>query len=101
MCAYHPVILQVILLLDVDFVATRGLHDRLSGALAAEGLAGDATLHRHAIVLPAFETSPQLSLPEGHSVALQAVASEHLSSFPFPYSFPFIVNSILCAFANP
>jgi len=69
-------LLQVILLLDVDFVVTDRLHEQLSAAAAAEALADDLTIHKHAVVLPAFETSPQLSLPAGHSAALQAVSSE-------------------------
>lgn len=69
-------LLQVILLLDVDFVVTDGLHEQLSAAAAAEALADDLTIHKHAVVLPAFETSPQLSLPAGHSAALQAVSGK-------------------------
>lgn len=51
--------LQVILLLDVDFVVTDRLHEQLSAAAAAEALADDLTIHKHAVVLPAFETAAQ------------------------------------------
>ena len=73
-------ILQTILLLDVDFIVTERLHERLAGSTAAGALAEDLGRRRTAVVLPAFETSPQLSLPEGHSVALQAVSRETASA---------------------
>ena len=68
--------MQTILLLDVDFIVTERLHERLAGSTAAGALVEDLGRRRTAVVLPAFETSPQLSLPEGHSVALQAVSRE-------------------------
>lgn len=68
--------MQTILLLDVDFVVTEHLHERLASLAAAGALQEDLALRRTAVVLPAFETSPRLSLPEGHSAALQAVSRE-------------------------
>lgn len=64
---------------------TERLHERLAGGAAAGALAEDLGRRRTAVVLPAFETSPQLSLPEGHSVALQAVSRE-AASVPLPAS---------------
>jgi hypothetical protein len=68
---------QTILLLDVDFIVTEHLHEQLAGTAAAGALTEDLSQRRTAVVLPAFETSPQLSLPEGHSVALQATSREN------------------------
>ena len=66
--------LQVILLLDVDFLVTAGIHSRLSGLDAAAGLANDTGVHRQAIVLPAFETGPNLGVIAGSAAAASAVA---------------------------
>jgi hypothetical protein len=57
-------LLQIVLLLDGDFVASVGLHERLSDS--AETQSKDTSQHRHAIMLtlPAFEASPDLSHEE-------------------------------------
>ena len=71
--------LQVVLLLDVDFLVTAGVHSRLSGVEAAAGLAADTGVHRQAIVLPAFETGPDLGVKAGSAAAASAVAGEQHS----------------------
>ena len=66
---------QVLLLADVDFLVTAGLHERLSEPTANEALVQDTTIHRQAIVLPAFETDPQMTLLDGRDAAHLAIHS--------------------------
>ena len=69
------VMMQVLLLADVDFLVTAGLHERLSEPTANEGLVQDTTIHRQVIVLPAFETDPQMALTDGSDAAHRAINS--------------------------
>mmetsp|Transcript_16225 Transcript_16225/g.48603 ORF Transcript_16225/g.48603 Transcript_16225/m.48603 type:complete len:489 (+) Transcript_16225:2030-3496(+) len=62
---------DAVLLLDVDFSPSASLHERLTASSPA--LLTDLSRYRHAIVLPAFETGPDLTLEEGHAVAAAAV----------------------------
>lgn len=55
---------------------TSGLHERLSEPTANEALVQDTTIHRHAIVLPAFETNPEMAIEDGKDAAARAVNSE-------------------------
>ena len=66
---------QVLLLADVDFLVTAGLHERLSEGAANQALVEDTTLHRHVVVLPAFETDPQMGLQAGSDAAARAIPS--------------------------
>ena len=63
---------QVILLLDADFVVSKGLHERLSEERHFKALVEDTTTHRAAVVLPAFETDAALSADEGGMTAYTA-----------------------------
>ena len=69
------VMVQVLLLADVDFLVTAGLHERLSEPTANEALVQDTTVHRQVIVLPAFETDPQMALTDGSDAAHRAINS--------------------------
>ncbi len=62
----------MVLLLDVDFSPSAGLHQRLTAS--APALLTDLSRYRHAIVLPAFETGPELSIEEGHAATAAAVS---------------------------
>ena len=67
------VVSQVVLLVDVDFLLTAGIHQSLSEVRAAAALADDTGVHRQAIVLPAFETGPDLGTQAGSDAAARAV----------------------------
>ena len=67
---------QVVLLLDADFVVSTGLHEKLSSATEFAALIEDTAMHHSAIVLPAFETEASLGMEQGSAVASQAQASE-------------------------
>ena len=69
--------LQVLLLADVDFLVSAGLHERLSEPTANEALVQDTTTHRQVIVLPAFETDPKMTIAEGSDSADRAINSAH------------------------
>lgn len=68
---------QVLLLVDVDFMVSAGLHEKLAGGAAAEALLEDLTIHRQVVVLPAFETDPALGTEAGAETAALAINSEH------------------------
>ena len=69
--------LQVVLLLDADFVVSAGLHERLSTSTQFSALAEDTAAQRNAIVLPAFETEASLGIEQGSAVATKAQASAY------------------------
>ena len=60
--------------MDVDFLVTAGVHATLSGIDAAAALADDTGVHRQAIVLPAFETGPDMDARAGSDAAASAAA---------------------------
>lgn len=71
---------QVLLLLDADFIASAGLHEFLTKDDKAADLMEDLTVNRKVIVLPAFETEASLGVDGGGEMALKAQASA--SSLP-------------------
>ena len=66
---------QVLLLLDADFIASAGLHEFLTRDDKAADLMEDLTTNRKVIVLPAFETEASLGVDGGGEMALKAQAS--------------------------
>ena len=69
-------VLQVLLLLDADFLVSKGVHEALTALDKASALMEDLTANKKVIVLPAFETPRSLSEEEGREYALQAQSSE-------------------------
>ena len=70
---------QVLLLLDADFVVSKGLHEKLSEEKHFRALVEDTVTHRAAIVLPAFETDAALSADAGGQTAFTAQQGAHTS----------------------
>lgn len=70
--------MQVLLLLDADFIASAGLHEFLTQSGKAADLLEDLVDNRKVIVLPAFETEASLGMEAGGEMALKAHASESL-----------------------
>lgn len=68
----------MLLLLDADFVVSKGLHARLTAEPAFQALVEDTCTHRAAIVLPAFETDSSMSVDQGGLTAFNAQQSEPL-----------------------
>ncbi len=66
---------QVLLLLDADFIASAGLHEFLTQSDKAADLMEDLVDNRRVIVLPAFETEASLGVEAGGEMALKAQAS--------------------------
>lgn len=64
--------MQIVLLLDADFVVSKGLHETLSEEGHFKALVEDAVNHRAAVVLPAFETDAALSAEQGGLTAFTA-----------------------------
>ncbi len=83
-----PAVPQVLLLLDADFLVSKGVHEALTATDKAPALMEDLTANKKIIVLPAFETPRTLSEETGKAYALQAQASKHLfnidTACPFP-----------------
>ena len=67
--------MQVLLLLDADFIASAGLHEFLTQSDKAADLMEDLVDNRRVIVLPAFETEASLGVEAGGEMALKAQAS--------------------------
>jgi len=67
----------VLLLLDADFLVSKGVHEALSSSEKASALMQDLTANKKVIVLPAFETPRSLSEETGREYALQAQACAH------------------------
>ena len=59
--------MQVLLLLDADFIASAGLHEFLTQSDKAADLMEDLVDNRRVIVLPAFETEASLGVEAGVS----------------------------------
>ena len=70
---------QALLLLDADFLPSRGLSEELAAPESYATLLR-ALAHKQAIVLPAFETADDGEA--GRGVALEAVQGEHACSHP-------------------
>ena len=68
--------MQVLLLLDADFIASAGLHEFLTQSDKAADLMEDLVDNRRVIVLPAFETEASLGVEAGGEMALKAQGSE-------------------------
>lgn len=68
--------MQVLLLLDADFIVSKGLHDELTQSDKAAALFDDLTTNKKVIVLPAFETDAALGIEAGGAMALQAQSSQ-------------------------
>ncbi|KAK9823334.1 hypothetical protein WJX72_002012 [[Myrmecia] bisecta] len=66
---------EVLLLLDVDFVVSLGLHKQLTEAQANAALLDDTCVQRNVIVLPAFETDSGMGLEAGGETATRAQRS--------------------------
>ncbi len=65
------------MLLDVDFVISARLHQRLTADAAAyDALVYDTYHMKDLVVLPAFETKQGLSLGLGSAIAKRAVMGE-------------------------
>jgi len=71
---------QVLLLLDADFIASAGLHEFLTQDDKAADLMEDLTANRKIIVLPAFETEASLGVQGGGDMALKGQASKGFST---------------------
>lgn len=67
--------MQVVFLVDVDFMISSGLQERLKEPEASAALLRSVTTGRSAIVVPAFETDPKLSLVEGSDIAKRTRSS--------------------------
>ncbi len=72
--------MQVLLLLDADFLVSKGVHEALTASDKASALVDDLTANKRVIVLPAFETPRSLSEDTGRTYALEAQSCE-CSSF--------------------
>lgn len=70
---------QVLLLLDADFLVSKGVHEALTASDKASALNDDLTANKRVIVLPAFETPRSLSEETGRTYALEAQACESSS----------------------
>jgi hypothetical protein len=66
----------VLLLLDADFIVSKGLHEELTQSERSAALMEDLTTNKRIIVLPAFETDAALGVEAGGAMAMQAQASK-------------------------
>lgn len=67
---------RLIILLDVDFLLTTGLRQRLLQEPGWSAMMHDTHVNKDVIVLPAFETKPRLPLDEGKEIAENAIRSK-------------------------
>ena len=74
---------QALLLLDADFLVSKGVHEALTATDKASALMDDLTANKRVIVLPAFETPRSLSEDTGRTYALEAQACEWSSCWCF------------------